>query len=236
MSSYPPPNEVLPIFNPANFNYASQSLTLSKAESLFVKLAGNETVVGPLTFTSGIYTGTIKNSSFTGTLPTLLASSGTFLTDVTGASLSANNIFTGNNTFSNNITTPGFINGAGTFTLPNTLCSSGTILKTGTLSFSSTLTLTAPGSNALSTGTLYSNPTTSSTGATTSYFFNVLKDPTFNVTSGTVTNASTLYIAGAPVNSGVGTLTNSYSLWVPSGIVRIDDVVQLPTGTTPTLT
>lgn len=51
----------------------------------------------------------------------------------------------------------------------------------------------------------------------------------------TVTNAATLYIAGPPAVGGSVTLTNPYSLWVDSGTVRFDGIVQLALSGTGTL-
>ncbi len=54
-----------------------------------------------------------------------------------------------------------------------------------------------------------------------------ISTPTFAATNTgiTVTNAATLYIAGAPAAGTNTTITNSYALWIDAGEVRLDGVV-----------
>jgi len=51
-----------------------------------------------------------------------------------------------------------------------------------------------------------------------------------NPSSGTITNASTVKITGAPIASTNVTLTNTYPLWVASGALRVDDTILLGTA------
>ncbi len=53
--------------------------------------------------------------------------------------------------------------------------------------------------------------------------------PTYTATSATqtITNATTLYLVGAPVQSTNVTITNSRTLWVASGVTRLDGQVQI---------
>lgn len=83
-----------------------------------------------------------------------------------------------------------------------------------------------PGGTGLGVNTIYVNPIGSSFGSAANVYFTALKDPSVAAT-GTLTNASTLYVAGAPnVGSGGGSITNAYAIYAPSGVVRFDDKVQ----------
>jgi hypothetical protein len=72
-----------------------------------------------------------------------------------------------------------------------------------------------------------------STNITTATGFNMvaLNSPTITDagTMGTISQASTLYVGGAPSASGL-TITNAYALWVDGGITRLDGALQVPTG------
>ncbi|MGL5935635.1 MAG: beta strand repeat-containing protein [Cetobacterium sp.] len=95
----------------------------------------------------------------------------------------------------------------------------GALNLPGSLSFTSTITFTGVGSNVLSDGTIYVAPATTNVVADNNdHYFSVYTTPT--LTSGnvwTVPNASTLYIAGAPIAGGSATITNAYSLLVAAG-------------------
>lgn len=53
-----------------------------------------------------------------------------------------------------------------------------------------------------------------------------ISTPTFTSSNPvTTTNAATLYIEGSPIQGSNQTLTNSYSMWIDSGTVRIDDTI-----------
>ena len=54
------------------------------------------------------------------------------------------------------------------------------------------------------------------------------------ITSSAILNGSTVFIAGSPSISGGGSLANSFSLWVNSGIARFDDTVTLTKTTAST--
>lgn len=76
---------------------------------------------------------------------------------------------------------------------------------------------------------------TGSTGITTATGFNLINVgvSTYSAASAlTVTNAATLYLAGAPLGGGAGpaTLTNRYTIWVDDGATRFDDTVILGDG------
>lgn len=108
---------------------------------------------------------------------------------------------------------------AGNFTISGNLNVSGIITSTGTSNFAGS---TSPAANANGvlvnfTGTLVEN--TSGTHARLSLAeFSV---PTITAGAAAVTNATTVYIAGAPSASGA---TNR-ALWVPSGLVEFDGAV-----------
>ena len=64
--------------------------------------------------------------------------------------------------------------------------------------------------------------------------FNQFNSSTITAASAqTVTNAATVYIAGAPIAAGSATITNNYGLWVDSGNARFDGNVGIGT-TAPT--
>lgn len=68
---------------------------------------------------------------------------------------------------------------------------------------------------------------TGATGITTATGFNAVNFgiPTLSAALAlTITNAATVYIAGAPAVGGVGpsAITNAYSLWIDAGAVRLD--------------
>jgi len=80
---------------------------------------------------------------------------------------------------------------------------------------------------------------TGATGITTATGFNLVNigQSTYSAASAlTITNAATLYIANSPLGGGAGpvTITNSYSLWVDAGGVRLDTAVALGGGAAPT--
>jgi hypothetical protein len=56
MSVYPPPTNDLPIFNPSEFESSSSTLTISTADSRYLKLTGG-TESGLVTFASGLTIG-----------------------------------------------------------------------------------------------------------------------------------------------------------------------------------
>lgn len=60
-----------------------------------------------------------------------------------------------------------------------------------------------------------------------------VKAPIINNGSGSTTNASTVYIEGAP--TGTATPTNVYALWVDDGVVRIDGTIELGAASDTTL-
>ena len=70
------------------------------------------------------------------------------------------------------------------------------------------------------------------TGAITNQRFFRLTAPTMAFDgASTVTNAATLAISGAPVAGVNATLTNSYGLWVESGVSRFDGAISLAGNT-----
>jgi len=63
--------------------------------------------------------------------------------------------------------------------------------------------------------------------ALTNARFNQFAQPTITAaTAQTVTNAATLYVAGAPVAAGSVSITNPYALWVDAGDVRFDGIIK----------
>ena len=91
------------------------------------------------------------------------------------------------------------------------------------------LTINAAAHTALTASTEYSSfvyesaTQQFSTGALTTNRFAVIKSPTYSfVGASTLTNAATFAIGGAPVAGTNATITNSYALWVQSGISKFD--------------
>ena len=70
----------------------------------------------------------------------------------------------------------------------------------------------------------YTDSSTSAAGTATANHINAIAQGTLAATNGSVTttNASTLYIAGAPVAGTNMTITNPYSLLVAAGVSRFD--------------
>lgn len=61
------------------------------------------------------------------------------------------------------------------------------------------------------------------TGALTTQRAFSINAPTYGfVGASTLTNAATLYVSGAPIAGTNATITNTYSMWIASGTVRID--------------
>ncbi len=83
----------------------------------------------------------------------------------------------------------------------------------------------------------YTNNSTSSSGTVTSAVITSYARPTIAAanTGVTCTNAATVYIANAPLAGSNMTLTNSYSLWIPSGKVLIGDASASTSATTGSL-
>jgi|SRR5215472_14249968 len=75
---------------------------------------------------------------------------------------------------------------------------------------------------------------TGTTAITTSTGFNKISiyQPTFTDASAvTITNAATVYIAGAPLAAGSLTITKPFALWVAAGATRLDGVINLAGST-----
>jgi len=114
-----------------------------------------------------------------------------------------------------------------------------TATPTGKLDILGTLTVASAAAAVLRD--LWMEPATITiTGATnittaTGFNFAEFGIPTFSNASIAVSLASTVYIAGSPIVTGGMSITASYSLWVDSGVVRIDQGVALGGGVVPTL-
>lgn len=70
------------------------------------------------------------------------------------------------------------------------------------------------------------------TGNSTSFFMNHFKAGDVSVDNTfTLDSAATVYIAGAPVNAGLGTLTNRYGFWLDADDARFDGQILAANGT-----
>lgn len=78
MSSYPPPSELLPIYNASTFTYEATPLTIATADLRYVQLTGNETISGeksfldPIIGTSATFTSAISVGNFSTTVGTII--------------------------------------------------------------------------------------------------------------------------------------------------------------------
>lgn len=79
----------------------------------------------------------------------------------------------------------------------------------------------------------FTDNTTSGSGTINDVKFNSYGIPTLSAvnTSITTTNASTVYIEGAPIGGTNQTITNSYSLFIDSGVSRLDGDLQVKSTT-----
>ena len=117
-------------------------------------------------------------------------------------------------------TTTGAMNltSGGVITLSNTTNINGGLTGTTITSNSSGFSSVLP-SGVTTSAVSFTNPpetyTVTGTNTATNFQANYLGIPTFtNASIGTITNAATLYIAGAPVAAGSQVITNAYSLYV----------------------
>ena len=118
------------------------------------------------------------------------------------------------------------------------LCSIGTVNSTSRLNIGGEFTRTAWGvvGPILNTEAItVTDSNTAASGTVANAMFNVLAQPTFASTNGTIgnlvtaTNSATLYIPGAPLAVTNNTaITNSWALFIDAGNVRIDGSLRLP--------
>ncbi len=117
---------------------------------------------------------------------------------------------------------PVILDGTYTLNLPS-LFSNDVIIAGGAFQslYNKTLyypVITGPPSTSATSSTLYVNPSAVNNPSSLSYYSTYFNQPpAFTGTAAIIPNAYTLYIAGAPL-AGTATITNSYSLYVNSGI------------------
>ncbi len=176
---------------------------------------------GTLNTVSVILTGTVSSTS---------SSTGTFVT--------SGGIGISNTTEAINSTNGGSFTTAGGLAVAKMIFIGGTSdfsknIKVATTNYSGT-DITSHG--ILSGGNTFTDTLTSASGTASQNNLVNLKITTLAAqnSSVTTTNASTLYIEGSPVAGTNQTLTNRYSLFVDSGITRLDGQVLLTANTTST--
>lgn len=203
MSSYPPPINILTIFNQNEFDYSSSALTIANADLRYLRLTG------------GIESGLVTfNAGLSSVEPIQITDTAASISSSTGSLQSLGGAYFGNDClFNTNLSVPTIKNGNFTGTMPNTLADSGTfITSASTPSFSGQCTFTYQGGTSLGNSTIYVNPSSAAAGSVSDWYYTALKDP--SISSGTIGTASTFYIAGSPTG---GTITNAYALNVASG-------------------
>lgn len=209
MSHQPPPSENPPIFNPPNWQIGDDALTLEDADTRYLKLSGG-TERGIVFFDAGLDTATITNGAATLTMP---STTGTLAITSQTVNLAGTQTITGTKTFSAAPSIATINNGSFVGTMPSSASDSGTFVTTAsTTNFAADITFTGPGGSSLGANTIYVNPASSAAGTATNWYYSAFKDP--SISSGTVTNAYTVYISGAPTG---GTITNPFAFTVASG-------------------
>ncbi len=188
------------------------------------------TLSGVTTLTATTLAGTLStvaqsNITSVGTLTSLVLSGA--ISGVTTIEASGIISFS-NSTLSTSATTGGLVLSGGLGIAKNTVIG-GTAISSASWGTS--------GIQYNSLATSYTNNSTASSGTAASAVFTSFAQPTLLATNTTVTttNAATVYIANAPIASTNMTLTNAYSLWVPSGKVLFGANVASSSTTTGTL-
>jgi hypothetical protein len=209
-----------------------------------VVLANTPTLITPIigvaTGTSLSVSGQLTSTITTGTAP-LVVTSTTNVANLNASSLNGATFSIpgpiGNTTASTGafttITAAGLITANLGLTIAN-----GQTTNIGTSGITSTLNIyaltdifgstafTGIGSTTITNSTVYVAPVSTAVSGANNYYFSYFDIPS---TTGTTTgSAYNIYIEGAPA----GTITNSYALYVNSGISYFGDTIRIPTGAT----
>jgi len=248
MSSYPPPENNAPEFNPSAYLSDDTSLSLAVGDARYLKLTGS-VATGLQTLNGGVATATITNGGFTFTMPgstgtlalvSQIPSSADYVDLVSNQSIGGNKTFN-NDTAWNGVST---IGPTGTFTissasagasiafgglsnvtldLPTTsgtiMCTAGNQTITGNQSLIGQFVSNRASSATLAASPIYINPSNTVMSGSSTYRWTYLAAPP---TSGSSTGtACTFTIAGPPSTAA----TNNYSAQIIAGQTSI------PSGT-----
>ena len=178
--------------------------------------------------------------SITGTSPTTYNNSYTVITGTTSSvtvssSLSTAVVTKGRISGGGDIISNGFVTVSGNTTSANVIAT--TALQAPTVKVTGNVSTSAWGTSGVGLTVASAYYTDSSTAGSTTVAsapINVINAPYIKASNSavTVTKASTLYIAGAPIANTNITLTNSYALQVAAGPVQIDTSTAATSATT----
>lgn len=178
--------------------------------------------------------------TITGTTPTTYNGSYTVITGTTttvtvSSSVSTAVVTKGRIIGGGDIISNGFVTVLGNTTSGNIIAT--TALKAPSANITGNISSSAWGTNGIGlivSSAYYTDSSTAGSGTVASAPINVINAPYIKASNiaVTVTKASTLYIAGAPIASTNITLTNSYALQVASGPIQIDTSTTATSTTT----
>ena len=178
--------------------------------------------------------------TITGTTPTTYNGSYTVITGTTSAVTVSSSVSTavvtkGRIIGGGDIISNGFVTVSGNITSGNIIAT--TALKAPSANITGNVTSSAWGTSGIGlivSSAYYTDSSTIGSGTVASAPINVVNAPYIKASNiaVTVTKASTLYIAGAPIANTNITLTNSYALQVASGPVQIDTSTTATSTTT----
>ena len=178
--------------------------------------------------------------TITGTTPTTYNGSYTVITGTTSAvtvtsSVSTAVVTKGRISGGGDIISNGFVTVSGNTTSANVIAT--TALQAPTVKVTGNVSTSAWGTSGVGltvASAYYTDSSTAGSGTVASAPINVINAPYIKASNSavTVTKASTLYIAGAPIANTNITLTNSYALQVAAGPVQIDTSTAATSATT----
>lgn len=178
--------------------------------------------------------------TITGTSPTTYNGSYTVITGTTSAvtvtsSVSTAVVTKGRIIGGGDIISNGFVTVSGNTTSANVIAT--TALQAPTVKVTGNVSTSAWGTSGVGltvASAYYTDSSTAGSGTVASAPINVINAPYIKASNSavTVTKASTLYIAGAPIANTNITLTNSYALQVAAGPVQIDTSTAATSATT----
>jgi hypothetical protein len=178
--------------------------------------------------------------TITGTSPTTYNGSYTVITGTTSAVTVSSSVSTavvtkGRIIGGGDIISNGFVTVSGNTTSANVIAT--TALQAPTVKVTGNVSTSAWGTSGVGltvASAYYTDSSTAGSGTVASAPINVINAPYIKASNSavTVTKASTLYIAGAPIANTNITLTNSYALQVAAGPVQIDTSTAAISATT----
>lgn len=144
--------------------------------------------------------------------------------------------------FVGGLVTPTISNSTFVGTLPSSSASSGQFLTSGSTgatitgnntysgvnTYTNVSKFTNSGNQSQLLANIYVNPATTSNIGSSNLYFTVLDIPSVSGAL-TTTTAATLQVDGAPLAIGGGSITNSYSIYVPSGVCNFAGGLKTPT-------